>query len=183
VAGYVPLGFLLALSLLRRGNVRRTSAVAPERGAVLRAVLAGTLLSLLMEALQNYLPMRVASNVDFGPERRRHADRRDAGCRAGAPGAVALERVSATAGSSTTRAARWCCWRCGRSPCCFRPPCRWASARCWSGWKTRLAEWLQDTPSSNGCRARDRTAAAGARRRAAVRALGALGAVACWATR
>jgi VanZ family protein len=65
VVGYVPLGFLLALSFLRRGNVRRF-ATHPNVGAVGVAVLAGTLLSLLMEGVQNYLPSRVASNVDFG---------------------------------------------------------------------------------------------------------------------
>ena len=50
VAGYVPLGFLLALALLRWGH---------ERWAVLLAALAGALLSLLMEYLQIYLPRRV----------------------------------------------------------------------------------------------------------------------------
>ena len=43
VAGYVPLGFLLALALLRWG---------PERWAVLLEALAGDLLSLLLEYLQ-----------------------------------------------------------------------------------------------------------------------------------
>ncbi|MDB5857930.1 MAG: putative rane protein [Ramlibacter sp.] len=65
VVGYVPLGFLLALSFMRRGNVRRF-ATHPNVGAVGVAVLAGTLLSLAMEGVQNYLPSRVASNVDFG---------------------------------------------------------------------------------------------------------------------
>jgi VanZ family protein len=65
VVGYVPLGFLLALSFMRRGNVRRFTN-HPNVGAVGVAVLAGTLLSLVMEGIQNYLPSRVASNVDFG---------------------------------------------------------------------------------------------------------------------
>jgi VanZ family protein len=65
VVGYVPLGFLLALSFLRRGNVRRFARHA-NVGAVGVAVLAGTLLSLAMEGVQNYLPSRVASNIDFG---------------------------------------------------------------------------------------------------------------------
>ena len=56
VAGYVPLGFLLALALLRWGH---------ERWAVLLAALAGALLSLLMEYLQIYLPRRVPSNLDL----------------------------------------------------------------------------------------------------------------------
>lgn len=65
VVGYMPLGFLLALSFLRRGQVRffaRHQNVA----AVLVATLAGGALSLTMETIQNYLPTRVASNVDFG---------------------------------------------------------------------------------------------------------------------
>ncbi len=55
--GYVPLGFLLALALLRT-----------RRGAVAAALagIAATALSFGMECLQSYLPMRVASNVDFG---------------------------------------------------------------------------------------------------------------------
>jgi hypothetical protein len=65
VVGYVPLGFLLALSFMRRGNVRRF-VNHPNLGGIGVAVLAGTLLSLAMEGTQNYLPSRVASNVDFG---------------------------------------------------------------------------------------------------------------------
>jgi VanZ family protein len=53
--GYGPLGFLLALSALR---------TSPRLPAVLLAALGGGLLSLVMESLQTYLPMRVASNVD-----------------------------------------------------------------------------------------------------------------------
>jgi VanZ family protein len=65
VVGYIPLGFLLALSFMRRGNVRYFST-HPNLGGVAVAVLAGTALSLLMEGIQNFLPSRVASNVDFG---------------------------------------------------------------------------------------------------------------------
>lgn len=65
VAGYVPLGFLLALSFLRRGNVRYFRS-HPNLAAISVAVLAGTALSFVMEAVQNFLPSRVASNVDFG---------------------------------------------------------------------------------------------------------------------
>ena len=65
VLGYVPLGFLLALSFMRRGNVRYF-ATHPNVGGIAVAVLAGALLSLVMEGVQNYLPSRVASNVDFG---------------------------------------------------------------------------------------------------------------------
>ncbi len=64
VAGYVPLGFLLALSFLRRGS-RRHSASNVAASAILISVLAGAGLSLWMEALQTYLPSRVPSNVDF----------------------------------------------------------------------------------------------------------------------
>jgi VanZ family protein len=65
VVGYVPLGFLLALSFLRRGNVR-LFASHPNLAAIGVAAAAGTLLSLCMEGLQNFLPSRVASNGDFG---------------------------------------------------------------------------------------------------------------------
>ena len=65
VVGYVPLGFLLALSFLRRGNVR-FFATHPNIAAVTVAFASGTALSLSMETLQNFLPSRVASNVDFG---------------------------------------------------------------------------------------------------------------------
>lgn len=56
VLGYAPLGFLLALSALRTGRGAH---------AVRHATLAALGLSLLMEALQVYLPTRVPSNVDF----------------------------------------------------------------------------------------------------------------------
>ncbi|MDB5898090.1 MAG: putative rane protein [Ramlibacter sp.] len=65
VVGYVPLGFLLALSFMRRGTVRWLAA-HPNLGGIAVAVLAGTALSFLMEGVQNFLPSRVASNVDFG---------------------------------------------------------------------------------------------------------------------
>ena len=54
--GYAPLGFLLALAMLHRRRVTWPVTVA---------VLASALLSLTMEALQSYLPMRVSSNVDM----------------------------------------------------------------------------------------------------------------------
>lgn len=64
VAGYVPLGFLLALSFLRRGRQRRSPPT--NLAAIMVAVLTAAVLSLWMEALQTYLPSRVPSNVDFG---------------------------------------------------------------------------------------------------------------------
>jgi VanZ family protein len=61
--GYAPLGFLLALGFLRRGRERFT---ANSNGkAILVATLAAAALSLCMEVMQNYLPARVPSNVDF----------------------------------------------------------------------------------------------------------------------
>ena len=56
--GYMPLGFLLFVAGLRSGRSTASSAWL--------AFLAGTLVSLAMETLQNYLPQRVASNVDLG---------------------------------------------------------------------------------------------------------------------
>jgi VanZ family protein len=61
--GYAPLGFLLALSFLRR----RGRSVRPGNGrAIAVATLVAAVLSFSMEALQSYLPSRVPSNVDFG---------------------------------------------------------------------------------------------------------------------
>lgn len=54
--GYMPLGFLFALALLRADLGRWAWPVA---------VLASMLLSLAVEVLQNHLPMRVPSNVDL----------------------------------------------------------------------------------------------------------------------
>jgi VanZ family protein len=54
--GYMPLGFLLAVAMLRTGWGRLSWPVA----ALLPALLA-----FAIETTQNYLPMRVASNVDL----------------------------------------------------------------------------------------------------------------------
>ena len=56
LVGYGPLGFLLAVALLRSGW---------GRWAWPLAVLAAASLSLAVESLQNFLPMRVPSNLDF----------------------------------------------------------------------------------------------------------------------
>ncbi|MEY3474998.1 MAG: hypothetical protein RL087_1456 [Pseudomonadota bacterium] len=56
--GYMPLGALLALALLRSG--------AGTAAAVASGALAAATLSLALEAVQSYLPSRVASNLDFG---------------------------------------------------------------------------------------------------------------------
>ena len=57
LVGYLPLGFLLFVALVRSGRSAGASAWT--------ALAAGTLLSLAMETLQNYLPQRVSSNVDL----------------------------------------------------------------------------------------------------------------------
>ncbi len=56
--GYLPLGALIFGSLVRTGN-----APWPSFGG---AVVLGGLLSFTMEFLQNFLPMRVSSNLDLG---------------------------------------------------------------------------------------------------------------------
>lgn len=56
VAGYAPLGGLLALSALRTERVRH---------AILAPIAAATLLALAMEMLQTYLPARVPSREDL----------------------------------------------------------------------------------------------------------------------
>jgi VanZ family protein len=57
VLGYIPLGFVLAPALPRR--------LGPTARVLLATLLAG-LLSLALETTQNYLPSRVASNLDLG---------------------------------------------------------------------------------------------------------------------
>jgi len=63
IVGYVPFGFLLALSFLRRGSERFTPT--NNVAAVAVSVLFAGLLSFCMEMLQSYLPSRVASNLDL----------------------------------------------------------------------------------------------------------------------
>ena len=57
VLGYAPLGFLGCLALLR---------LRPRWPAVITVTVLAALLSLLLESLQMFLPMRVPSNVDLG---------------------------------------------------------------------------------------------------------------------
>jgi VanZ family protein len=83
--GYVPLGFLLALGFMRRGGDRFPPG--GRMAAVAVATAAAALLSLSMEALQTYLPSRVASNLDFALN--------VAGALAGAVVAAALELAGA----------------------------------------------------------------------------------------
>lgn len=89
VLGYVPAGFLLALTAWRTGRGRR---------AIMLATLVCAAVSLIMEALQSYLPARVPSNVDFVLNA--------AGGWLGAVTATLLERVGAIAHWSRLRA-RW----------------------------------------------------------------------------
>lgn len=76
LAGYAPLGFLLSLGLLRTGVGRWAWALA--------VVMAG-LLSLGVELVQHFLPIRVPSNLDLGLN--------IAGAAMGAGAAWLLERV------------------------------------------------------------------------------------------
>ena len=89
VAGYAPLGFLLALACMRTGW---------PRAAVPVAAVSGALLSLSMEFLQIYLPRRVPSNLDLALNA--------AGALAGALAAALLERLGAIARWSRLRE-RW----------------------------------------------------------------------------
>ena len=78
VVGYVPFGCLLALSGLRSGRVGRP---------LLTAFLMATTLSLAMEALQGFLPVRVASREDWLLN--------TAGAWTGATATLVLERLGA----------------------------------------------------------------------------------------
>ena len=90
VAGYMPLGFLAALAVLRR-----RPGVGAWR-AILRATLAGAAISFAMETLQSYLPARIPSNVDLGLN--------VIGTLAGALLAAGLERLGAIARWTRMRA-------------------------------------------------------------------------------
>lgn len=139
VAGYVPLGFLLALSGLRWG--RRTAGLAVSLAALSAAVL-----SLGMEMLQSYLPSRVASNVDMALN--------VAGAWAGAAAASLLERWGAIDRWSRFRA-RWfvedargalvllALWPVALL---FPAPVPFGLGQVLERLEAALAEWLQDTP-------------------------------------
>jgi VanZ family protein len=87
--GYMPLGFLATLALLR-------TRLLPQ--PALLATLLCSLLSLLLEALQSYLPLRVPQLSDWLLN--------SGGALAGALSAVALERLGAVDRWSRFRA-RW----------------------------------------------------------------------------
>ncbi|MDH4375691.1 MAG: VanZ family protein [Ramlibacter sp.] len=61
VAGYAPLGFLIALARLRRDP-----AAGGSGGAMVVSLVAAGTLSFSLEALQTFLPSRVPSNLDLG---------------------------------------------------------------------------------------------------------------------
>ena len=77
-AGYAPLGLLLALAWSASGRL-------PPGLAALLATLAAAALSLTLEALQTYLPLRIASNLDLALNA--------AGATAGALAALVLEKT------------------------------------------------------------------------------------------
>lgn len=137
VAGYAPLGFLLALAMLRSGWPRL---------AVVLAVMAGALLSLAMEFLQIYLPRRVPSNMDLALNA--------AGTLLGALLAWLLERLGAIARWSRLRA-RWfvadargalvllALWPLALL---FPAAVPFGLGQMWERLEAGLAEWLDDTP-------------------------------------
>ncbi|MGJ7511884.1 VanZ family protein [Variovorax sp. GT1P44] len=89
VVGYMPFGFLSAITVLR------TRPGAGTVHAVLRATAAGAIISFAMETLQSYLPVRIPSNVDLGLN--------ILGAFAGAVLAAALERLGVVAHWHRTR--------------------------------------------------------------------------------
>jgi len=92
VAGYVPLGFLLALAWMRSGRLKPAWLILAGSATLIGA------LSFAMEWLQQYLPSRVPSNVDWLAN--------SCGGLAGAMLAWALERSGWIARWSRFRA-RW----------------------------------------------------------------------------
>ncbi len=86
--GYAPLGFLLALGAMRDRLGRLGSAMA---------LLTPALFSLVIETVQNFLPVRVPSNVDLGLNA--------AGGAIGAVAAMLLERLGGLQRWSQFRAA------------------------------------------------------------------------------
>lgn len=137
LAGYAPLGFLLALALMR---MRRAWP------AVTLASTAAALLSFTMESLQSYLPLRVASNLDLGLNA--------AGGVLGALLAFVLERLGAIDRWRRFRA-RWfvrnsrgalvllALWPVGLL---FPAPVAFGLGQVWERLEEGVAELLQDTP-------------------------------------
>ena len=140
VAGYVPLGFLAAITVLR------TRPGAGWVQAVLRATLSGGLISFAMETLQSYLPVRIPSNVDLGLN--------TLGALVGAVLAAALERFGAVAHWNRTRA-DWfvedargalvllALWPVGLL---FPAAVTFGLGQVFERLETAVSEWLLDTP-------------------------------------
>ena len=137
VVGYAPMGLLLTLALLR---TRRAGV------AVLLAGAAATALSFSMECLQSYLPMRVASNVDFALN--------SAGGWLGALLAWALARLGAVGrweqlradwfgGESRGALVLLALWPVGLL---FPMPLAYGMGQVYERAEEALAEWLMDTP-------------------------------------
>jgi len=140
VVGYMPLGFLAAIAVLR------TRPEAGVVGAVLRATVAGAAIAFAMETLQSYLPARIPSNVDLGLKA--------AGALVGAVLAAALERVGAVAHWHRTRS-NWFVddSRGGLVLLALWPPALLFPAAVTFGLgqvfervETAISEWLLDTP-------------------------------------
>ena len=127
--------------------------------------------SLCMEALQSYPPYRVPSNVDS----RQRAGRVGCAVIAGAWSwwAPSTAGPASPALFSTRRAAPWCCWRCGRSHCCSRPPCR-GPGQVFERLETALPTGCWNPVPRVAAGARDRTAAVDAGTEMLCVALGAL---------
>ena len=136
--GYMPLGFLLTLGMLRMA--RRPWL------ALTLATLATAALSFAMECLQSYLPARVASNVDLGFNA--------AGGLLGALSAAVLERLGAIDRWRRFRA-RWfvresrgalvllALWPVGLL---FPAPVAFGLGQVYERLEEGLAEWLEGTP-------------------------------------
>ncbi|TXK28443.1 VanZ family protein [Ottowia sp. GY511] len=136
--GYMPLGFLLTLAMLRMAR-------QPWLALTL-ATLAAAALSFAMECLQSYLPARVASNVDLGFNA--------AGGLIGALSAAVLERLGAIDRWRRFRA-RWfvrdsrgalvllALWPVGLL---FPAPVAFGLGQVYERLEEGLAEWLDGTP-------------------------------------
>ena len=140
VVGYMPLGFLAALAVLR------TRPGAGGGQAILRATLAGGAIAFAMETLQSYLPARIPSNVDLGLN--------TLGALCGAVLAAALERVGAVAHWSRTRSqwfiddARYGLVLLALWPVALLFPAAvtFGLGQVFERLETAIAEWLVDTP-------------------------------------
>lgn len=140
VIGYAPLGFLMAVAVMR------ARSDTGGFNAVLRATLAGGAISFAMETLQSYLPARIPSNVDFGLN--------TIGALVGATLAAGLERFGAVAHWSRARSA----WFVEDSRGALVLLALWPAAllfpaavtfglgQVFERMETGIADWLQDTP-------------------------------------